>query len=120
MKTFCAAILLFAVLLGAVILNFYHINRVADELGRQLEALPACEDAAGALEEMYGYWDRRKKGISLSVSYEVMYQIEENITDMRSAAASSESAEYEKARALTRISLKQMRRLEKFSIENIF
>ena len=46
--------------------------------------------------------------------------MEENMTDMRSAVAEEEASEFEKARALMRISIRQMRRLEKFSIENIF
>lgn len=120
MKTFWAALVLFAVLLGAVVLNFFHINHVADELNRQLDALPACEQASEALEEMYRYWDGHKKCASLSVSYEVLYKMEENITDMRSAVAQKEENEFEKARALMRISIRQMRRLEKFSVENIF
>lgn len=120
MKTFYAALVLFAILLGAVALNFYHINHVADELNRQLEALPACEEAQEALDGMYVYWEAHKKCASLSISYEVLYQMEENITDMKSAVAKKEDSEYEKARALMSISIKQMRRLEKFSIENIF
>lgn len=120
MKTFWAALALFAVLLGVVVLNFYHINHVADELNRKLDALPACEEAEEALDEMYRYWEGHKKCASLSVSYEVLYKMEENMTDMRSAMAEEEASEFEKARALMRISIRQMRRLEKFSIENIF
>jgi len=120
MKTFYASLVLFAVLLVAVVLNFNHINDVADELNRQLDALPACEEGQAALDEMYAYWDSHKKCISLSVSYEVMYQMEENITDMKSAVAKQEDAEYEKSRALMRISIRQMRRLEKISIDNLF
>lgn len=120
MKTFWAALTLFMILLVVVALNFYHINHVADELNRQLDALPSCEDAEEALDEMYHYWDGHKKCASLSVSYEVLYKMEENITDMQSAVAEKEESEFEKARALMRISIRQMRRLEKFSIENIF
>lgn len=120
MKTFVASLIFFALLLGAICWNCIFINSMADEMNRRVTEIPSYADAKDALDSLSAYWEKRHAIASLSVSYEVLYEVEENLSDLRSAAAQNEESDFEEARSRVLVSIRQLRRLEQFSIENIF
>lgn len=120
MKTFVVSLVFFALLLGVICWNYIFINSMADEMDRQITELPACTQAQDALAALTSYWEARYAIAGLSVSYEVLYEVEENLADLRSAAALGEDSDFEAARERAHASIRQLRRLEQFSIENIF
>lgn len=120
MKTFVVSLIFFALLLGTICWNYIFINSMADEMNRQITELPACAQAKDALDSLTSYWEERHAIAGLSVSYEVLYEVEENLADLRSAAAQNEASDFEAARERALTSIRQLRRLERFSIENIF
>lgn len=120
MKVFVASLILFVLLLGVIWWNYIFINSTADEMNRKVTALPSCAEAEEAVDALADYWEKRSAIAGLSVSYEVLYEVEENLSDLRSAATQNEEFEFEAARARVIVSIRQLRRLEQFSIENIF
>lgn len=120
MRTFFVAILLFLILLCAIWINYLFINTLADDLERSIDALPPCEQAQEACGALFAYWEEKSSYAGLSVSFEVIYELSENLADLYSAAKCNEPSDFDAARERARISIRQLRRLERIDLENIF
>ena len=122
MKMFwVSAALLLAVLLGVTV-NYIYINEVSDTLCAKIEALPDISDPActDAVAEIADYWERRVDYAGLSVSYVITDRVSEQAATLVACAECGDLYGFRTALALLRDAVGDLRRLESFSIGNIF
>ncbi len=119
MKTFFIAIAIFALLLGVIVWNSFFINRTMDTMEAALEALPACESAAGALEDLETYWEKRHALIACSISFDEINQMDTCLAQMRAATQQKDALQFETGRLLAQRAVEDMRRLERFAFDCI-
>ena len=121
MRSFIVSILLAAILLGCIMLNNFYINRVADRMLEQLDALPQIDDPACALQarELLAEWDEQVEYVRLSVGYSVVDRVCEQATTLLACAECGDLYGFQTALALLRDAIGDMRRLESLSISNI-
>ena len=121
MKTFVISLLLFALMIFAIVWNFFYINNTADTLLAFANTLP--ESSAGALERaeaLLDFWRKRIDFVGFSVGYTVLDRISEQAISLVTAAKYESDFDYRLAKALLADAVKDMRRLEQFSFGNIF
>lgn len=122
MKTFILSLVLFVMMLTAITINFFYINKVSDKLYVMTSEAPTagedgCYTAASQLDD---YWQTNHDIVRLSVSFVELNNVSDAIVSMKSYAKSGDVTEYENARQLLLNAIHEMRRLESFKISNIF
>ena len=85
MKTFIASLCALAALLGLITLNASFIHRTANTLEKHVEAL--TPNSENSLLELESYWQQKKTLIGLSVSTDMIRDIDERIAEIRIAIA---------------------------------
>ena len=60
MKSFVSSLLIFALLLGGMILNYHYINDTCDTLAARIDALPPCGEAEDAILALGAFWETHK------------------------------------------------------------
>ena len=122
MKAFWISIALFTLLLGAIVCNYCFINRVASRLERALDAMPDVHSAscAEATRAFLAEWEKSVDLVGLSVSYPIVDRVSEQAITLVACAECGDLYGYRTALALLRDAVGDMRRLEKFSLENLF
>lgn len=121
MKTLIATLVLLALMLGGICVNYFYVNRVADELLAMAENLPeAGEETAGeSVRELREYWETRSAYIGLSVGYTVTDRVSEQTVTLDACASTGDVFGYRIAQKLLIDAVGDMRRLESFSLENL-
>lgn len=121
MKSFLCSMALLALLLGALICNFVYVNRTADRLLEMVDALPSSPDesALAPAEELSAFWDERTDTIGFSVGYTVLDRISEQAATLVTTAKYHNFFDYQLAKELLRDAIRDMRRLEQFSVGNL-
>ena len=122
MRVFWVSLILAGLMLAGIGINYIYINDVSDELYRQLDAMPDAEApncimAANALCE---YWEKHVDIVGLSVSYTIVDRLSEQAATLVACAECGDFYGFRTALALTRDAVGDMRRLETFSIGNLF
>jgi hypothetical protein len=122
MRAFWISIVLLFVLLGAIVCNYCFINRVANRLEQALDAMPDIEstDCAEATRAFLADWEESIDLVGLSVSYPIVDRVSEQAITLVACAECGDLYGYRTALALLRDALGDMRRLEKFSLGNLF
>ncbi|MBR2481659.1 MAG: hypothetical protein IKB58_02230 [Oscillospiraceae bacterium] len=121
MKAFWISLTLLVCLLGGVAGNYIYINDVFTRMNASLDRLPDldspdCEAACAALLEA---WKKHTDTVGLSVCFNIVDRVSEQAETLRVCAACGDRFGFEVARSLLRDALEDMRRLERFSIENL-
>lgn len=121
MKSLTATIVLLVLTLSGIAVNFIYINNVANRMESAVDSLPepgdpACLDAA---EEIRDLWESNTRFVGLSVGYAVLDRVSEQSAALCAAARSGDAFSYSIYRDLLRDALSDLRRLERFSFENI-
>ncbi len=121
MRSFAVSILLLLVMLGGIGYNYIYINRVADEMCAQIDALPEidAEDCPAQAAELAEYWEKHADTVGLSVGYTVVDRVSEQAATLSACAACGDVFGYHTALALLRDAVGDMRRLESFGIGNL-
>ena len=121
MKSLVATLILFVVLLCSVIANFFFINHVADTMEHMIEGLPpvTAETCVNSAQEIQTYWNDRINLISLSVGYNIIDRVCEQLALLVACAEIQDLYGYQSARALLLDAIEDARRTERFSIGNI-
>lgn len=122
MKAFFVSIVLLILLLGAITCNYCYINRTADRLEAALDAIPDVGNA-GCAEAARGFladWEESVDLIGLSVSYPIVDRVSEQAVTLVACAECGDLYGFRTALALLRDAVGDMRRLEKFSLGNLF
>lgn len=112
-------LLAFALMLGGIAANCVFIARTANEMERAIAALPEAGEAKEALDEIEAFWQRRRTAVSVSISFQDIRAIDNDLAQMRAAAEVGERSDFESARRLALSAVAHMRRLERFSLECI-
>ena len=122
MKSFWISILLLIAALVGVGINCTYIHRVSNELYTRLDGIPSVYDPAcsAACEELQIFWDQEVDLVSLSVGYSTVDRVSEQIVTLASCAGCRDLYGFQTALALLRDAVGDMRRLERFSVGNLF
>ena len=122
MKVFWLSIVLLFLLLGAIVCNYCFINRVADRLEGALDAMPdvGSADCVEATRAFLSEWEDSVDVIGLSVSYPIVDRVSEQAITLVACAECGDLYGFRTALALLRDAVGDMRRLEQFSLENLF
>ena len=122
MKSFWISLVLLAGLVTAITVNYFYINRVANEMETQLDALVDIgnETCAEESRAILDYWEARVDLVGLSVSYPIVDRVSEQTVTLVACAECGDLYGFRTALALLRDAVGDMRRLEKFSIGNLF
>lgn len=121
MKTFYFSVILFLLAVGAVTVNYFYINNIADHLTELAESAPALgeEGCVEAAREIDDYWRREHNLVRLSVSFVELNLVSDAITSMKTFAEQDNPSEYENARELLINAIHEMRRLESLGVSSI-
>ena len=122
MKSFWIAMLLLAATLVGIGVNYIYINEVSDELYERIDRLPDVRDpgCVSEAEDICQYWDEHVNTVGLSVGYTVVDRVSEQAVTLAACAACADFYGFQTALALLRDAVGDMRRLERFSIGNLF
>ena len=122
MKSFWISIILLIATLIGVGANYFYINGVADELNARLDAIPAIgdPDCLDATQDLMDYWEAAIDTVNLSVGYTVVDRVSEQAVTLNACAACGDFYGFQTALALLRDAVGDMRRLERFSVGNLF
>ena len=125
MRSFITALIIFILVISSSIFGAFYTEKKLKEFEEEIEsAIPhTTEDiniiSAGAvtIEERY---ENLEKYLILFIHDDGVREIEEHISDIKSAALTGESSDAITAKNRLILHIKQLRRLSKFSPEAIF
>ena len=121
MKTFVCSLLLLALMIVGIVCNYRYVNKTADKLLELVDALPETSgDGLAASESISAFWKDKMDSVGFSVGYTVLDRISEQAVTLVSAAKNQSEFDYRLSKALLRDAVGDMRRLERFSLGNIF
>ena len=121
MKSFCASLILFAILLSGIVLNAIYIKKEADILINDLENLRdyTSPDFNKKLESIENKWRRFRIFAELSSPNTELEKIELTIKEMKVYAAKKSAADYAAANKRLIFLLSELTRLEKISFSGL-
>lgn len=121
MKTFFISTAIFAAMLAVIIFNYIYINDAADRLERLTADImvdsETLDESIGALED---YWEMSRSKIDFTSNHTIINNIGIKIANIRLFADKGNDFYLAKELLLLKEEIKELRRLEKLSIENIF
>ena len=120
MKSFWVSLSIFAVLICLIVCNGIYINKTVTELCDRITALPSCEQAAPSMGELADFWEHEKDLIGLSVPYEKICAVNGYIAELSYAIEYKEENDFEQSRRLALSAAADLRRLEQFTLGNLF
>ncbi len=117
MKSFAVTLLLLVLLLLGVVANHLYINKVANEMFQQLDALPSMEDPdclakVGALVD---YWQSQSATVEVSVNFLLVDRVNEQTALLLACASAGDLYGFASARALLRDAVEDILRFEKLT-----
>lgn len=117
MKTFFISLAFFLLLLAVVVLNYIYINGICDGLTELADALESelCDERISALEEC---WEKHQTLLCFSVNYEYINNISGRISSIRALFDANDAFVLREV-ALLKEDIKEMRKLESLSPQNI-
>ncbi len=123
MRVCVAAGILLLVIVALVVGNALYVHRVSDDLLARAHALPAVPDPAStpaAVAALRERLERHLPWLGLSVHYGVLDRVEEALYALEAQAATGDSWQYAASRAVLIDLLRDIERLERLGVENIF
>ena len=117
MKTFIVSLFVFIGLLGLIAFNAAFIHRTASTLKAHIEELTI--DGKSELTNLEEYWKEKKTLIGLSLSSDLIRDIDERIAEIHTAVAQEDEAELEAAARLALVAIERMCHNERCSIDNL-
>ncbi len=122
MRSLITTIILVFVMLLAATANFIYINRVADDLAEMADALPSPNDSTCAekVAALCKKWERNAPFVGLTVGFLTVDKFSEHCQTLRSCAEVGDVYGYHAALPLLQDSIDDVRRLEQFSVGNLF
>ena len=122
MKSLIATIVLCCLMLLAATANFIYINRTADALDELIEALPSINDSSCVekTDALCKKWEEKAPIVGLTVGFLTVDKLSEHCQTLHSCAKVGDVYGYYATLALLKDSIEDVRRLEKFSVENLF
>jgi hypothetical protein len=122
MRSLIATAILCCLMILAATLNFIYVNRVADEMTALAASLPAPTDSACVEKSaaLCKKWEKNAPFVGLTVGFLTVDKLSEHCETLLSCAEVGDVYGYYSTLSLLKDSIDDVRRLEKFSIENLF
>ena len=121
MKTFIISTAIFLALIAIIIINYIYINDSADKLDDMAKAIiPGSENIDESITKLEKLWDKIRFKLELSTNHSLINEIGIKISNIRLLANDSANLQLTKELMLLREKIKELRRLERLSLENIF
>ena len=122
MKSLIATIVLCCMMFLSAFVNFVFVNRTADAMHETVDALPAIDDplCVEKISTLCEGWEKKAPIIGLTVGFLTIDKVSEYCETLRSCAEIGDVYGYYSTLTLLKDSIDDVRRLEKFSIENLF
>lgn len=122
MKTVRIMLLLLLLLVVTVTINAIYINNVTNRLNAALDAVPDIGDTAclPAVRALLALWRRHADYVGLSVYDSTVNHVSEQAALLLSCAERHDAYGFYSAMTLLRDSIADLRRLEVFSVGNLF
>lgn len=117
MKIFFISLVIFGVMSGVIVFNSIYINEITNRLDELAKAVTAEGDGISELE---AFWDRNMKKVEFSVNHTLVNAIGIRIKNIRHFADAGEASSLGREIMLLREDLKELKRLDKISVHNIF
>lgn len=119
MKTFFASIALFLILLAIILGNTVYISNTVADLLYRIDTLPPCDKAGMALLELEALWMKHRRRIGLSISSDIIDQMQQHLVQMKTASALADTVTFELNRALAQSALRRIGEAEQITFENL-
>ena len=122
MKSLIATVILFCVMVLAATANFIYVNRLADAMEELADAMPSPDEpmCVEKADELCQKWEKHAPIVGLTVGFLTVDKLSEHCETLRSCAEVGDVYGYYSTLALLKDSIDDVRRLEKFEIENLF
>ncbi len=120
MKSFWISLVLFLLVIAGIAGNIVYIRHCADYMKNAAERVLLDEESGDTLTELENFWEKNRKYIGLSVSYREVDHLCEMLISLRWAYDIKDEEELIKYRLLVQDAVKEIERLEQFSVENLF
>ena len=122
MKSLIATIVLCCLMILAATANFIYVNHISNEMVSLAESLPPINDPACVqkADELCKKWEKHAPIVRLTVGFLTVDKLSEHCETLRSCAEVGDVYGYRAALTLLQDSIDDVRRLERFEIENLF
>ena len=122
MRSLIATIVLLCLMLLGATANFIYVNRIADEMVDLAASLPSptdstCVEKAASLCQK---WEKNAPIVGLSVGFSTVDKLSEHCQTLLSCAEVGDVYGYYSTLSLLKDSIDDVRRLEQFSVGNLF
>ena len=113
MKVFAATLIILFFMLLLIFVNRAFILSVAKGLNEHLNAIETSNDKIGSINEAEKYWKRVRLRTSLSVSHEIVEDVDRRFVGLKSYTDKDRAADFKCELLLFRDVIKKMIRLER-------
>ena len=122
MRSLIATIVIFCVMLLGATANFIYVNRVADAMDEFVDAIPDVGEplCVEKVTELCQKWEENAPIIGLTVGFLTVDKLTEHCYSLRSCAEVGDVYGYYTYLTLLKDSIDDVRRLEQFSVSNLF
>lgn len=122
MRSLIATIVLCCLMILAATFNFIYVNQLADEMTKMADELPEpnepnCTTQTAALCKK---WEKNAPIVGLTVGFSTVDKLSEHCQTLHSCAEVGDIYGYYSTLSLLKDSIDDVRRLEQFSVGNLF
>ena len=122
MKSLIVTIVLCCVMILAATANFIYVNNLANAMSEIAAALPSIDEpmCVEKVEELCQIWEKHAPIVGLTVGFLTVDKLSEHCQTLLSYAEVGDVYGYYSTLTLLKDSIDDVRRLEKFSVSNLF
>lgn len=122
MKSLIATVILCCVMFLAATANFIYVNRLADAMEEIADAMPSIHEpmCVEKADELCQKWEKHAPIVGLSVGFMTVDKLSEHCQTLRTCAEVGDVYGYYSTLTLLQDSIDDVRRLEQFSVSNLF
>lgn len=122
MKVFYISTAIFFAMIVIVFYNYIYVNRTADRLEETVSNILASgkDDMNEKITELENFWNKNKDKLDFTTNHQIVNSIGIKISNIRLFDKNGDIRQLERELLLLLEEIKELRRLERFSFENIF
>lgn len=122
MRSLIVTVVLCGLMILAATANFIYVNNLADAMIEIADALPDIDDPISVqkTDELCQKWEKHSPIIGLTVGFSTVDKLSEHCQTLRSCAEVGDVYGYYATLTLLYDAIDDVRRLEQFSVSNLF
>lgn len=122
MRGFYITGILFLILIVCGVANYIYIGSIYDHMTAIIDKISdvPSEENVQMIEELQKYWESKNTLASVSISYIIIDEVSNMIDSLSAYNQTQNVSEFANAKKLLRNSVDDIKRLEQFSVKNIF